>query len=68
MSSKKLRTGFTTGAAAAASVKAALLTLLGKQPQTVDIQFLNDERKEIKIKSSEKISDYSAQATVIKDV
>ncbi len=68
MAEKELKSGFTTGAAAAASVKAALLALVTSQsPVTVEIEFLNGEKKPIAIKKVLKISDTCYQASVIKD-
>jgi len=68
MAEKELKSGFTTGAAAAASVKAALLALVTSQiPAAVEIEFLNGEKKHIAIKEVLKISDTCYQALVIKD-
>jgi cobalt-precorrin-5B (C1)-methyltransferase len=68
MTSKPLKKGFTTGAAAAASVKAALLALVtSKSPEAVDIEFLTGEKKVIIIKEVSRISDTCCQASVIKD-
>ncbi|MCP4719755.1 MAG: cobalt-precorrin-5B (C(1))-methyltransferase [Desulfobacteraceae bacterium] len=68
MAAKELKQGFTTGAAAAASVKAALLALTTSQtPVAVDIEFLNGEEKSIAIKKVLKLSDTCCQASVIKD-
>ena len=68
MAEKVLKQGFTTGAAAAASVKAALLSLVTSPvPIAVDIAFLTGEKKRIPIKQILKISDTCCQASVIKD-
>ena len=68
MSSKRLKKGFTTGAAAAAATKAALLLLVsGKKPESVEILFLNGEKKHIDIKSVKKMSENKAAAIVVKD-
>jgi|GEM_PF-118267 len=68
MSSEKLKPGFTTGAAAAAATKAALLYLTGSRPiERVEIRFLNNERISIAIHSVKRLSDNCAEATVIKD-
>ncbi len=65
---KRLRCGFTTGAAAAAAAKGALLSLLLEgSPKRVEITFLNGERTEISLHRVEKISLVEAVATVIKD-
>lgn len=65
--SKKLRKGFTTGAAAAAAVKAALLSFFSQKPESVEIGFLTGEKKTIEIKAVKKISENSYEAIVIKD-
>ena len=67
MSSKKLRKGFTTGATAAAAVKAALLSFFSKAPRSVEILFLTGEKKQIDIQTVKKISENRIQALVIKD-
>jgi cobalt-precorrin-5B (C1)-methyltransferase len=68
MVAKELKQGFTTGAAAAASVKAALLALItSKHPPAVGIEFLNGEKTRIAIKKIIKISDTCCRASVIKD-
>jgi cobalt-precorrin-5B (C1)-methyltransferase len=75
MAAKVLRKGFTTGAAAAASLKAALLALLDTGPvearpidiRSVDIRFLNGEKTKITINKVEKLSDTCCQVSVIKD-
>ncbi|MBA3009060.1 MAG: cobalt-precorrin-5B (C(1))-methyltransferase [Desulfobacula sp.] len=68
MASKVLKQGFTTGAAAAASVKAALLALVTSQtPVVVYIEFLTGEKKTIAIKEVLRLSDTCCKASVIKD-
>jgi cobalt-precorrin-5B (C1)-methyltransferase len=68
MAEKVLKQGFTTGAAAAASTKAALLALVASQvPTAVDLVFLTGEKKQIPIKQVLKISDTCCRASVIKD-
>ena len=68
MAAKTLKQGFTTGAAAAASVKAALLVLVTTRvPTAVDIAFLTGEKKRIPIKQVLKLSDTCCRASVIKD-
>ncbi|MCP4669727.1 MAG: cobalamin biosynthesis protein CbiD, partial [Desulfobacula sp.] len=64
---KVLKKGFTTGAAAAAAVKAALMALFADQPEDVEITFLTGEKKNINIYSLEKTADQSCNAIVIKD-
>lgn len=67
MSAAALKKGFTTGAAASAAVKAALLSFFCEPPGTVDILFLTNETKSIDIKAIRKISAYETEALVIKD-
>ncbi|WDP90820.1 MAG: cobalt-precorrin-5B (C(1))-methyltransferase [Desulfobacter sp.] len=68
MAEKKLRAGFTTGAAAAAAAKAALVSLLACQPPNrVEIRFLTGEKKVIPVHHLEVHSNSSASAVVIKD-
>jgi cobalamin biosynthesis protein CbiD len=45
MNKKRLRTGFTTGTAAAAAAKAALLAILeGQPPREVSVELLTGDR------------------------
>lgn len=67
MSSKPLKKGFTTGAAAAAAVKAALISFFSAAPKSVEIQFLTNGKKKIDIQSVKKISENRIKALVIKD-
>jgi cobalt-precorrin-5B (C1)-methyltransferase len=68
MPPKKLRSGFTTGTAAAAAVKAALQALLQpKPPHSVRIDFLSEGRADIPVYRVERLSDHVARASVIKD-
>lgn len=65
---KKLRTGFTTGTAAAAATKGALKSILeGKPPKKVRIRLLTGDDIFISIHRCERISDKEATCTVIKD-
>ena len=65
---QKLRSGFTTGAAAAAAVKGALRMLVdSERPENVRIQAITGENLNICIHSCEKIHSNSARCTVIKD-
>ncbi len=63
---EKLKEGFTTGAAAAASVKGALYLLKGTEKESVRINFLSTGYRDIKIKSNI-IENDIATCTVIKD-
>lgn len=67
MSSQRLKKGFTTGAAAAAAVKAALLSYFDKTPAAVEICFLTGEKKQIQIQSVKKRLENQVEAIVIKD-
>ena len=63
-----MRSGFTTGTAAAAAAKAALKRLLtGKTPESVHITFLNGQRKAIPVNSCNVESKNIAGCTVTKD-
>jgi len=65
---QKLRSGFTTGAAAAAAAKAALeLLLSGRAPTRVEIAFLTGERTGIAIHRCMSTASNQACCTVIKD-
>ncbi len=67
MSSKTLKKGFTTGAAAAAAVKAALISFFSKPPKSVEIRFLTGEKKQIDIQIIKKTGKNQYKALVIKD-
>ncbi len=68
MSRKRLRSGFTTGTAAAAATKAALKALVtSADPRSVRIDFLTEGRVSIPVHSLERLSTETAVATVIKD-
>lgn len=63
-----LRTGFTTGSAAAAAAKAAsLLLFIGEVPDTVDIPLPTGGRLSIPVHSRQRRDDGAAVCTVIKD-
>jgi cobalt-precorrin-5B (C1)-methyltransferase len=65
---KRLRTGFTTGAAAAAAAKGALLHILeGSPPPAVAIDLLSGERIRVAVHSCRKTGTGQAACTVIKD-
>jgi cobalt-precorrin-5B (C1)-methyltransferase len=66
--SAKLKTGFTTGAAAAAAAKAALCYLLeGNMPLSVEIALLTGNSLAVPIHHCERMSENKAKCTVIKD-
>lgn len=68
MASQRLRTGFSTGTAAAAGAKAALeLLLTGKAPDRVQVSLPIGGRISIPVKEAFIISDHEALARVIKD-
>lgn len=68
MPKKRLRSGFTTGTAAAAATKAALQALLHPEaPQTVRVDFLSEGSVVIPVRRLERLSAMAAMATVIKD-
>ncbi len=63
-----MKTGFTTGASAAAAAKAAVLSLFETGPvKEVEITFLNGAKKKIPIEKIRKKDNHHASATVIKD-
>lgn len=65
---EKLRSGFTTGAAAAAAAKAGLLFLLTDQaPAAVAIRFLTGESIHITVHQCGLVSPNKARVTIIKD-
>ena len=65
---KKLRTGFTTGTAAAAATKGALrLIVEGKKPATVQIRLLTGDNITIAIHECHSTREGRAQCSVIKD-
>ncbi|MBU1169432.1 MAG: cobalt-precorrin-5B (C(1))-methyltransferase CbiD [Proteobacteria bacterium] len=68
MAQKKLKSGFTTGTAAAAAVKGALLFLVNRRkPESVRIPFLSEGFVDIPIHRCEKKSNDQAVCAVIKD-
>ncbi|MDJ0854087.1 MAG: cobalt-precorrin-5B (C(1))-methyltransferase CbiD [Desulfobacterales bacterium] len=65
---KKLRSGFTTGTAAAAAVKGALRLLIdGRAPDAVHIAFLTEGGVTIPLERVERLAENKAICTVIKD-
>lgn len=68
MPRRRLRSGFTTGTAAAAATKAALLAILrAATPHSVRIDFLTEGSVVIPVLRVERLSATTALATVIKD-
>ena len=65
---KRLRSGFTTGAAAAAATKAALIFLLeGRPPQDVKITMLSGDTWVIKVHRCRQVDSRTVVCSVIKD-
>jgi cobalt-precorrin-5B (C1)-methyltransferase len=65
---RKLKTGFTTGTAAAAAAKGALRYLLeGPMPSSVNIELLTGDKMVIPIHHCEQMTENKAKCTVIKD-
>ena len=65
---RKLKTGFTTGTAAAAAAKGALCYLLeGHMPLSVNIELLTGDKIVIPIQHCEQMTANKAKCTVIKD-
>lgn len=65
---KKLRSGFTTGTAAAAATKGALMMLLdGRAPGHVTLRLLTGDAIRIRIHTCKRIDDRTAQCSIIKD-
>jgi len=65
---KRLRSGFTTGACAAAAAKAAAVLLTqNSSPDQVDIPFPDGSRKSFVIHSAELVEEISSMCSVIKD-
>ena len=68
MGKRRLRTGFTTGTAAAAAAKAAILAILeGKLPQGVSVELLTGERIAIAVHTCRLIDRETAACTIVKD-
>jgi cobalt-precorrin-5B (C1)-methyltransferase len=65
---RKLRSGFTTGTAAAAAAKGALIRLVEKRsPDAVLVELLNGETWRIPIKSIVEVGSGEVECTVVKD-
>jgi cobalt-precorrin-5B (C1)-methyltransferase len=64
---RKLRSGFTTGTAAAAAAKGAVLQLLGRAPDAVEVELLTGERMRIALHRCRSNADGTADCTVVKD-
>lgn len=67
MPRKKLKKGFTTGAAAAAAAKAALISFYSHPPKQVEIEFLTGKKKTIQVHSVKKVTPNCVSAIIIKD-
>ncbi|KMY68694.1 hypothetical protein AAU61_03495 [Desulfocarbo indianensis] len=67
MAARKLRTGFTTGTAAAAAAKAALLTLWGQAPARVMVTLPGGGTLGVEVERTENLAPGRARAAVIKD-
>ncbi len=68
MGTERLRKGFTTGAAASAAVKAALVNLVsGNIPDAVEIEFLTGETRTVPVERVTRISERCCEAVIIKD-
>ncbi|ADK85820.1 cobalamin biosynthesis protein CbiD [Desulfarculus baarsii DSM 2075] len=67
MNSRRLRTGFSTGTAAAAAAKAATLTALGQAPAKVEVSLPDGGRLEIAVSQCRLLAPAQALAVVIKD-
>ncbi len=66
--SRKLRSGFTTGTAAAAAARAAVMRLvLGRTPEAVEVELLTGVRLRIPVHGCRVDPDGSAACTVVKD-
>jgi cobalt-precorrin-5B (C1)-methyltransferase len=65
---RKLKTGFTTGTAAAAAAKGALNYLLeDRMPSSVDIELLTGDKIAIAVHRCKRLAENRAECTVIKD-
>ncbi|MGV1098557.1 cobalt-precorrin-5B (C(1))-methyltransferase CbiD [Thiovibrio sp. JS02] len=68
---RRLRSGYTTGACAAAAAKAAVLCLLGGKPETVEIPFPDGSRHGFSLHAAREAVDEQGQrlwaASIIKD-
>jgi cobalt-precorrin-5B (C1)-methyltransferase len=65
---RELKTGFTTGTAAAAAAKGAMRYLLeGQRPASVNIELLTGDKIAISIHHCERVAENQAKCTVIKD-
>ena len=65
---KRLRSGFTTGTAAAAAAKAALIRIFGgRAPEKVAVELLTGDTLEIAVHRSRAVDDHTVACTIIKD-
>jgi cobalt-precorrin-5B (C1)-methyltransferase len=66
-SNKPLRSGYTTGACAAAAAKAAVRCLLGQVDEAVDIPFPDGSRHRFELCRVRRLEEGHAMASVVKD-
>jgi len=68
MAQKPLKKGFTTGAAASAAVKAALIHLLtGAAPEAVEIVFLGGGTRTVAVHLVRRLTENSCEVEIVKD-
>lgn len=67
MARRRLRSGFTTGTAAAAAAKAAVMRAFGHEPQNVDVSLPDGGSLNVPVVWSQLMSEGSYKAVVIKD-
>ncbi len=67
MARRRLRSGFTTGTAAAAAAKAAVLAALGPAPEKVEIILPGGGHLNVAVQETARLPEGSARAVVVKD-